>query len=251
MDTWNAEQYLKFEKQRTLPSYDLAASLGDIKPQTALDIGCGPGNSTAVLREFFTDAHITGIDNSPVMIEKARKAHPEMNFELRGARDLEGKYELIFSNACLHWVPDHHSLIPFIMDHLADGGTLAVQVPMNGAEPLYKSAQELIDSGRWDFSSVTETNEILTPEEYYEVLSACSRDFDIWEKVYYHIMPSHQALVDWVKSTKLRPYLAVLNKAEEECFLAELLACAQKQYQRQKDGNIIFRFRRLFFTAKK
>ena len=251
MDTWNAEQYLKFERQRTRPAVDLAASLGDIRPETALDIGCGPGNSTAVLKRFFPDAHITGIDNSLAMIEKARKTQPEMNFELRSARELEGKYGLIFSNACLHWVPDHHSLIPYFMEHLEDGGVLAVQVPMNGAEPLYKSAQELIDSGRWDFSSVTETNEILSPEEYYELLSSCAKDFDIWETVYYHIMPSYQALVDWVKSTKLRPYLAVLDKAEEENYLAELLACAKKEYVRQKDGNIIFRFRRLFFTAKK
>lgn len=251
MDNWNAELYLKFEAQRTRPSLDLVRSLGDISPELVVDIGCGPGNSTAVVKAAFPKARVIGADNSPAMIEKARKNYPHLEFALSSAQELEGKYDLIFSNACLHWIPDHPKLIPFLMDHLNEDGVLAVQVPMNTEEPLYVRAQELIDSGRWDFSAVTETNAILKPEEYYELLSSSSRDFDIWETVYYHHMPSHESLVDWVKSTKLRPYLAVLDEKEEAEFLSELLRRARDDYEIQTDRSLIFRFRRLFFTAKK
>ena len=251
MDTWNAESYLKFEKQRTQPSLDLVKSLQGIQVNTALDLGCGPGNSTAVVAAAFPKAQITGADNSPAMLEKAGKAHPELKFELCAATEIKDKYDLIFSNACLHWVPNHHKLIPFLMEHLNDGGTLAVQVPMNSSEPLYQMIQQLIDSGRWDFFAVTETNEILKPEEYHDLLSSCASDFDIWETVYYHQMPSRQAMVDWVKSARLRPYLAVLSEKEQENFLSTLLDMTRSHYKPQKDGSIIFRFRRLFFTATK
>ncbi len=251
MDTWNAESYLKFEKQRTRPSVDLARSIQELDVKTALDLGCGPGNSTAVVAETFPNAKVIGADNSPAMIEKAGRSHPELKFILCGAADITGKYDLIFSNACLQWIPGHPGLIPFLMEHLNEKGTLAVQVPMNTSEALYVFAQELIDSGRWDFSSVTETNEILKPEEYHDLLFSCTSDFEIWETVYYHQMPSHKALVDWVKSTKLRPFLAVLSEKEQESFLSELLKKTEAHYKPQEDGSIIFRFRRLFFTATK
>lgn len=120
MADWSSSQYLKFKNQRTQPAVDLAMRVVEKRPKTVVDIGCGPGNSTAVLRRIFPDAELLGIDSSPDMIERARREHPDLQFRLCDARALEGQYDLLFSNACLQWIPDHASLIPALMDKLRE-----------------------------------------------------------------------------------------------------------------------------------
>ncbi|PYR84327.1 MAG: trans-aconitate 2-methyltransferase, partial [Acidobacteria bacterium] len=77
MPTWNADQYLKFEDERTQPCRDLVArvSLADVR--TVIDLGCGPGNSTGVVAERWPGAEITGLDDSASMIEDARRRQPQ------------------------------------------------------------------------------------------------------------------------------------------------------------------------------
>ena len=111
-----------------------------------------PGNSTKVLRDIFTDANILGIDNSPNMIEKAKSEHSDIDFDLCDALSLDGKYDLLFSNACLQWIPNHDTLIPSLMEKLNDGGILAVQVPMNGEEPLFRLIREVANESKWGLS---------------------------------------------------------------------------------------------------
>lgn len=252
MSEWNAERYLKFKKQRTQPAIDLAMSVRNISPKSIVDVGCGPGNSTEVLTSVFQNAKVLGIDNSPEMIEKARKSCPDISFELKSANELEGSYDLIFSNACLQWISDHKMLIPFLMSHLNENGALAVQVPMNSEEPFYRIADEAVKGRKWNFDSLAaEKNGILSPEEYFDILSACSRDFDIWEKVYYHPMPSCRAILEWVKGTRLRPYLNALNDKEAAEFEGYIEKQAEKVYSKMQNGEYIFKFKRLFFVAYK
>ena len=252
MSDWNSNLYLKFEVQRTLPAKDLAAKILIKNPEKIIDIGCGPGNSTAVLQSVFPNAKITGIDSSPDMIKRARQNHPELLFEMCTARDIKSGYDVIFSNACLQWVDNHKELLPQLMNKLNTGGILAVQMPINADEPLYRLIDETVHSKRYGFApSLHEQNTTLPPERYFEILSGCSKDFDIWETVYYHRMPSHSALLDWVKSTRLRPYLEALENTDKQHFENELLSGVRKLYKPQKNGEIIFRFRRLFFTASK
>lgn len=252
MSDWNSDLYLKFEKQRTQPALDLAKRIEHHDPAEIVDLGCGPGNGTAVLRSVFPKAMLKGIDNSPNMIEKAKKAHPDIEFNLGDVQDLNGKYDLIFSNACLQWIPDHKQLLPYLMDKLNTGGILAVQIPMNEKEPLFKIIKETVKNSPFDFSrAYFEKNSILAPEEYYDILSECTSDFDIWETVYYHDMPSHDELINWVRGTRLRPYLDCLNDADKKIFEAELLKNVREQYAVMNNGNVILKFRRLFFTATK
>lgn len=138
MAEWNSGLYRKFENQRTQPARDLAERIKGTNPHTVLDIGCGPGNSTAVLKAVFPCAQITGIDNSENMIQRAKSEYPDIQFELCDVHAILGRYDVLFSNACLQWVPEHRTLIPELMSKLNDGGILAVQMPMNGDEPLYK-----------------------------------------------------------------------------------------------------------------
>lgn len=252
MSAWNPESYLQFQKQRTQPAIDLANRIRECNPKTVADIGCGPGNSTAILKSVFPHAEICGIDNSETMLSKARAARSDISFQFGSADNLTGHYDLLFSNACLQWLPAHETLIPKLMSNLNENGTLAVQIPMSQQEPLFRIIRAVAAESEWDFSEVHFVqNEGLTPDRYHEILSSCAAGFDMWETVYYHIMPSHLSLIEWVRSTRLRPYLDVLNPTEQAEFENRILQKVQKAYPATKRGEVIFKFNRFFFTARK
>lgn len=253
MSEWNSEQYLKYKNQRTQPAIDLAKRIVINNPQTILDIGCGPGNSTEVLKYIYPKAHILGIDNSENMIKKAKETYSDIEFRVMDITDRTQKLEnidIIFSNACLQWIPNHKEFIPMIFSKLSKGGVLAVQIPMNFQEKLFTIMDETVNEDKWGFSSMmAEPNTTLKCEEYFDILSSLTDKFDIWETVYYHNMSSVTAMVEWIKGTRLRPYLNALNKIDADKLVNEITEKASSIYTKQKNGEIIFRFRRFFFTA--
>ncbi|MBQ7999844.1 MAG: methyltransferase domain-containing protein [Ruminococcus sp.] len=252
MSKWNTDLYLKFKQQRTQPALDLAKRIERYNPLSIADLGCGPGNSTAVLKSVFPNARLIGIDNSVNMIEKAKTTYTDIEFKLGDIQNLNEKYDLIFSNACLQWVPNHNVLLPYLIEQLNDNGVLAVQIPINGNEPLFKIIKDTAEQSEFDFSQAYfENNDALPPNEYYEILSMCASSFDIWETVYYHEMSSHEELINWVRSTRLRPYLDCLSESDKKIFEADLLKKVKEQYSVMKNGNVILKFRRLFFVAIK
>lgn len=255
MPQWNSEQYLKFKSQRTQPAVDLAQRIQLDRPANVLDIGCGPGNSTAVLKERFPQADILGVDNSEDMLQKARALHPDIRFQRCDVTtdiDAVGQYDVIFSNACLQWVPNHRELLPMLFNKLNKNGVLAVQMPMNGQETLFRIMDEVLSDPQWGFSSMNiEANGTLLPEEYFDILSSCTESFDLWETVYYHAMPSAEAMVEWVKGTRLRPYLQALDTEKAEKLEEEITKRAAAVYSTRQNGEVIFKFRRFFFTARK
>lgn len=256
MAGWNASQYEKFIKERTLPSTDLAAKITLDDPKEIIDIGCGTGNSTNVLKIRFPHAHIIGADNSPDMIAKAKENYPELDFILFDAvhdfDSLDTEFDVVFSNACIQWVPDHPRLLGNMMSVLKDGGMLAVQLPMNHKEPIHMIIASLVSSEKWKHKfDNPRVFYNLTQEKYFDVLSEISSDFSIWETIYCHRMPSHQSIMEWYKGTGLRPYLSALDPSDAEVFEAEVLSEVIKAYPLQQNGEIIFRFPRFFFTAVK
>lgn len=259
MSDWNSEQYLKFETERTQPSIDLARRVKQVipGPNIIADLGCGPGNSTTVLRGEFPDSRLFGIDNSPNMITSAKRNHPGIEFLLGDVHHLHGRYDLMFSNACLQWVPGHRLLIPQLMESLNPGGVLAVQVPMVEQTPLFRIIAEVANDPRWNLGDVLRgKNGTLRPEEYFDILAATSSDFTQWETTYYHRMPSADALVEWVKGARMQRYLAVLDERDEtgkaaERFEQEVTWRVNSAYVPQANGEVILRFRRFFFIAKK
>lgn len=253
MAEWNSGQYLKFKNQRTQPAVDLAKRISGISPHKVLDIGCGPGNSTAVLKSVFPSAHIVGIDNSENMIAKARSANPDLRFELMSVDDIcnsNTKYDAIFSNACLQWVPDHKKVLPMLFDRLNENGVMAIQMPINTEEPLFIIITEIVNEEKWNFpSSLHEQNRTLSGSEYFDIIYPLTDTFDIWETTYYHDMPSVNAMIEWVKGTRLLPYIQSLNETKAAQLIDEIKQKAVRVYKTQENGNIIFRFRRLFITA--
>lgn len=253
MSEWNSEQYLKFKNQRTQPAIDLAQRIAINNPQKILDVGCGPGNSTKVLKSVFPKAHILGIDSSENMIKKAKETYSDIEFRVMDITEENQNIEnidIIFSNACLQWIPNHREFIPMIFNKLSKGGVLAVQIPMNFQEKLFTLMSETVNEDKWDFSSMPpEPNETLKCEEYFDILSSLTDNFDIWETVYYHNMPSLETMVEWIKGTRLRPYLNALNSIDANNLINEITEKASRVYTKQANGEIIFKFRRFFFTA--
>ena len=153
MPSWNADQYLKFAEERTQPSRDLLARIAVAAPRSVIDLGCGPGNSTALLAERWPNAAITGLDSSPAMIRAAERDYPASRWIIEDiaawADRVENIFDIIFSNAALHWLPDHARLYPALLGHLAPGGVLAVQVPMNLDAPAHLAIRDLARTPAW------------------------------------------------------------------------------------------------------
>lgn len=256
MNDWNPQQYAKFMKERTLPAIDLVSRLTVKNPKKILDLGCGPGNSTQVLKDKYPFAHIIGADKSPSMIEQARTEHPDLEFVLFDAAgdfsSIGSDFSIVFSNACIQWIPDHKSLIPKLMGLLEKGGMLAAQAPMQSEHPVQQLLQKLAFSDKWSRKiKHPRTLNTLTQGRYFDILAECTSDFSIWKTVYGHRMPSHQSIIEWYKGTGLRPYLAQLDDEDGIKFETELLEMIKNTYPVHPNGEILFKFPRIFFTAVK
>ena len=252
MSDWNSGQYMKYKKQRTQPSVDLISRLLQLCPRRILDTGCGPGNSTSALAKAFPDAEITGIDSSEEMLKAARAAYPDMRFLRICVPDeldvLEGKYDLIFSNACIHWIPEQRLLIERVMDRLCEGGCFAVQIPLIQEAPFYKLLGKLTKTEKWRRLACVKVFYNLLPEEYYDLFSSLGCGFDMWQTSYYHIMDSLRDIIEWYKGSGLRPYLDLLEPDEQDELKRDILAELGKYYAKQADNRVILKMPRLFFV---
>ncbi|MDE7289979.1 MAG: methyltransferase domain-containing protein [Oscillospiraceae bacterium] len=254
--SWNSEQYLKFKTERTQPAIDLANRIPVQSPADTIDIGCGPGNSTEILKKRYPNAAVVGADNSENMLEAARENYKNIEFILCDAsNDLNSigrKFDVVFSNACIQWVPDHPKLLREMISLLKEGGALAVQIPMNYDSPIHRIIGEAVKSEKWrDKFNDPRHFYTLSCGEYYDILAEISSYFSMWQTTYFHRMKSHSDIMEWYKSTGLRPYLEALSPTDRTEFEKDIFKEVEKAYPKQANGEIIFRFPRLFFTAIK
>jgi trans-aconitate 2-methyltransferase len=257
MPTWDAEQYLRFNDERTRPCRELAARIATAAPSRAIDLGCGPGNSTAILAERWPKAELTGLDSSQEMIAAARRAKPDGVWRMGDITTWAGEdgqaYDIVFSNAALQWVENHAVVFPRLLGRVAPGGALAIQMPGNFDAPAHCLMRELAQSPRWRdrFPSrgVREWH-VHDLGKYYDILAAVAVAVDIWQTEYLHIMADAAAIVDWYKGTGLRPFLDALDTEDQKAdFTAQYLEGIRYAYPVRSDGRIIFPFRRLFLIA--
>lgn len=250
--TWSAQQYTMFEQQRTRPVRDLVAAIPNAEVRHAVDLGCGPGNSTEVLAARFPHAHVTGMDSSDDMLADARKRLPALNFKLAdiGAWNPAQAFDVILANASLQWLPDHATLYPHLVKHLTQGGTLAVQTPDNLDEPAHRLAREVAADGPWSVKiGAVKHNERHTASDYYELLSTHCSTVDVWRTTYQHPLADHGAVVEWFKASALRPFLAPLSDEEKAAFLQAYKARITQAYPALADGTVLLPFPRLFIIA--
>ncbi len=272
---WDPAQYLRFAEERTRPLHDLLArvpALPDPDRPVVLDIGCGPGNSTAVLRERWPHARITGIDSSPEMLTTARSTgEPTADYLLADARTYDpapASPDLIVSNATLQWLnPDaptkagkegkagreygHLGLLPRWAGALRPGGTLAFQVPGNFDAPSHTLLAELRRGPRWRglLGADAVRAGVHSPAEYLDVLTGAGCTADVWETTYSTLLGGPDPVLEWVKGTALRPVLGRLaDPADRAAFLAEYGALLREAYPAGPHGTV-FPFRRIFAVA--
>jgi trans-aconitate 2-methyltransferase len=251
---WNADLYLRFERERTRPSIDLLHGVHLRDPKRCIDLGCGPGNSTELLAARFAEATVEGLDSSPDMIEKARKRLPSIRFSLADLQDwiAPGAYDLIFANAVLQWVPEHEALFGRLAASLTVGGVLAVQMPNNMDEPSHRLMAEVAAEGPWserlaDASQAKAS--IGSFSDYRRWLRQANCDLDLWQTTYVHALEGPQAIVEWFMSTALRPYIDPLPNPERERFLEVYREKVAGAYPAEPDGKVLLRFPRLFIVA--
>lgn len=254
MPQWDAELYLKYGSERTQPVRDLLHRIRLTNPARIIDLGCGPGNSTEELRRRWPGSTIVGLDNSAEMIGKAREAFPEGQWEVGDAAAWRAAepFDLVFSNAMLHWLPDHARLCRHLLEQVAAGGALAVQAPAHYDSPLHREILEVSRDPAWD-GRLGAARGALTnhpPAFYYDVLQPHSSLVDVWETTYYHVLAGPEAVLEWFRGTGLRPFLEALGSNEErQRFEGLLLERYAASYPRRPDGKILFPFRRLFFIS--
>jgi trans-aconitate 2-methyltransferase len=254
MPTWNAGQYLRFASERTRPCRDLTSALTIETPRRIIDLGCGPGNSTAVLVERWPNAEIMGIDSSNEMVLAARRDAPSRTFHVADIATWtpEAPVDIVFSNASLQWVENHEQLYPRLLGFVAPGGVFAAQVPCNMSAPAHEIMREI--AKRPEFQSYLGDGvrewQVQDGASYYDILAPHAKRIDIWQTEYLHILPNAAAIVDWYKGTGLRPFLDRLPNADIRNRFLDLYSDAiTKAYPARRDGHVILPFQRLFVVA--
>jgi len=251
---WDPGSYLQFEDYRTRPSVDLVSHVHVTAPRSVIDLGCGPGNSTQVLRSRWPQAHVAGLDSSAEMIAAAREAHPDQEWILGDIATWSSAtpLDVVFSNAALQWVRDHAGLMPRLFGQVASGGALAVQLPAAMYASIRGMIHEVAGDPAWSLrmESARAALTIEQPQTYYDALAPLARSVDMWETEYYHVLETPSAIIEWISSTGLRPFLDALDSDDErERFTAMLLERVTDAYPPRPDGNVLFPFRRIFLVA--
>lgn len=250
---WDPQLYLKFDRERTQPAIDLAARIEIAEPRSVIDLGCGPGNSTAVLKARWPEADISGLDSDAEMLAAARLKLPEVKWVQAdaGAWQTDRQYDVVFSNAMLQWLPDHARVIGNWFGAVAEDGALAVQIPINFNEPVHRHILEVADDPRWcDLTNPAKRSlRASDPADYYEILSRLSERIELWVTNYIHQLDGHVDIIKWMRGTGLRPYLNVLGADQKLEFEVELVSRIENSYPPQSNGKILYPFRRLFFVA--
>lgn len=252
MPTWDPGQYLINERHRTRAAEDLLSRVTTENPSRVIDLGCGPGNSTALLAERWPQARITGVDSSPDMLAAAGKRLPGVRFLLADIASWqpEETVDVIFANAVLQWLPDHPRLCRRLLSSLNPGGMLAIQVPANFGGPTHTSMAEIAGSPRWrsQLEGVLVADPVAEPEEYVRMLSGASRSIDVWDTTYYHLLQGDDPVLEWVRGAGLRPVLDTLGTEAAE-FTEEYRQALRSRYPSEPDGTTIFPFRRIFVVV--
>lgn len=252
---WNADIYNCYGKERIQPSIDLVNRIIDKDFKRILDVGCGTGMSTAPLISAWKNVEIIGVDLSEEMLKKARENTPSVTFIQRDCSkplvDM-GKFNLIFSNAFLQWIPNHEEFIANSFDMLYHGGIFAIQIPLFDEMPASQCIIKAKKVFPNKFLEIETNNYVLhSASEYYDMLSNYSKDISMWITDYCHEMESHKKILEFLKGSALRPYIDILNESEENIFMDEVLKNIENSYPYQKNGKVLFQFKRLFLIGEK
>ncbi len=255
MVIWDPRQYLKFAGERTQAAIDLLARIALDRPSRVVDLGCGPGNSTALLAARWPDADLAGLDSSPEMLAEAQAVLPALRFTQGDVATWTSAtpLDVIFCNAVLQWVPGYGARLPHLMAQLNPGGVFAAQVPDNFDEPTHALMRRVAAEGPWaaQLAGVRTDRPVLSPAEVYDALVPHARAVTVWRTIYFHVLADAHGILEFVRGTGLRPFLQALDPADRPAFDAQYLAALEAAYPRRADGKVLLPFPRLFWIAER
>jgi trans-aconitate 2-methyltransferase len=251
--TWDPDRYLTYADERGRPFVELVARVAADAPETVVDLGCGPGNLTTLLRERWPAAAIRGLDSSPEMIEKARILEPSVDFEVADLRTWATEahpVDVLVSNATLQWVPGHLDLLSDLVARVLPGGWLAFQVPGNFGEPSHTIRTELAAEAPY----AEHTRDVAVPSShdsavYLDRLTGLGCTVDAWETTYLHVLTGPDPVFTWVSGTGARPTLQALPDDLRGEFEAEFRSRLRTAYP-ERDSRVVLPFRRIFVVVQ-
>ena len=252
---WDPSQYLKFAGERLRPAIDLLQRVPAESPETVVDLGCGAGNLAPMFRSRWPLCDLVGVDSSPEMLARARADHPTARFQQAdvAAWRPRAPVDVLYSNATLHWLDDHETLFPRLLESVKPGGWLAVQMPRNFDAPSHATITETIEQGPWRAKLLPHLRRKPTREPgfYWTVLHGRCAVLDIWECEYLQALKGENPVAEFVKGSWLKQFLDRLQEPERSAFEQEYRARVARHYGKAPDGSTLFPFRRLFIVAQR
>ena len=251
--TWDPDRYLTYADERGRPFVELLTRIDADDPATVVDLGCGPGNLTALLAARWPGAEVRGVDSSPEMIAKAREAQPGIDFQVGDLQDWRPAepVDVLVSNATLQWVPGHLDLLPELLAGVRPGGWLAFQVPSNFDQPSHTIRGELAATPPYD--AYTADVAVISSHDagtYLDALVDLGCQVDAWETTYLHVLTGEDPVFTWVSGTGARPTLQALPPELRPGFEEKLKAGLRAAYPERR-GQVTLPFRRVFVVARK
>lgn len=217
--TWSPEQYARFAAERKQPFVDLLALVERRPRMHVVDLGCGTGELTRELHDTLAADETVGIDNSETMLLKSGSFQGEMLRFEKG--DIEAfvtdrPYDLVFSNAALHWVADHESLFKRLTNFLSTRGQIAIQMPANDDHASHRVAAEVAA----EFGIDPRPPYVLSAERYAELLFRLGYERQhVRMQVYGHLLPSSDDVIEWVRGALLTHYESLMSPGDFADFL--------------------------------
>ena len=252
---WNPSAYLAFGDSRTRPVHELLARVPLEMPARIVDLGCGPGNSTAAIAARWPSAHIIGLDNSREMLARAANAGLEAEWiegDIATWRP-DGAVDLVFANASLQWVANPEDVARRLFSCVAPGGAFAFQVPANLSGPPHTLIDRALDETglRGVVPPGDLSRHVLPAADYYRILAPDAREVDVWDTEYLQSLEGADAVFRWIEGTALVPILAALAPQDRERFTARLKPLLRAHYPVAADNRTLMPFRRRFVVARK
>ena len=248
--TWNPDQYEKFKAERYAPFEDLIQLVNVREGMDVIDLGCGTGELTRRLADMLPNSTTVGLDSSEEMLARsAERVREGLTFRTGAIEDVEGEFDLVFSNAAIQWVDDHERLVSRLLSLVRSGGQLVVQLPSNHGSIAHRlitelAAQEPFKSALKGWSRQTA---VLPVERYAELLfDNGGQEITAFEKVYPHVLDSAADVAEWTRGTALVPYMERLGEEWSDRFLDVYRKRLNDHWPQRP---VFYGFRRILFAA--
>lgn len=195
-----------------------------------------------------------GVDSSPEMLAEAPAGDRVewVKADLRHWRPASHP-DLYFANASLHWLDDHATLFPRLVEELAPAGVLAVQMPRNQDRATHRAVFEVVSSGPWSaiLAPLVRPDPVAEPSWYLRLLAPLTSGIRVWEVDYLQLLAGPDPVLNWVRGSLLRPLLGALPADMRSPFLDACRRSLALAYPPEPDGRVLLPFRRLFLIAER